>query len=129
MKLILDLLKEKSLEEQKNYLEKHRNFLIAQIGHITMEITDIEKRMQEKLIRDMVEAREIQTKKPFKKPEKDEVISFTDYEDIMYELRDYPDIIVSVQNNFKIDSIAELLKTDLQWVKNRIRTIKKQHEK
>jgi hypothetical protein len=128
VKYIKDLLKDKTLEQQKEYLENHRSALGGQLMEITMQISNVEKKLQEKRIESMVAERLKTLHEPVRLNKSKEVITLVEYEDIMYELRDYPEIVIGIQNHFNIDSIAELPQVDLPYVKNKVRAIKRQHE-
>lgn len=128
MKLNNEILKNKTVKQKKEYLEKYRNIIMNQLNEINNSIADLEVEIQninvEELVKKRIKAIDEKNKVSIKTGQ----ISKDEYEDIMYELELYPDIIHSIQSHFDINSIADLQKSDLNYVKNKIRTIKKQHE-
>jgi len=128
MKLTDEILKNKTTEQKKSYLEKYRNLLHNQIYEVSTSIMDLEIEIQNNNIEKIVTERMKSVTDNKKSSSKSGQISTIEYDDLMYELQHYPDLIQSMQTYFKIDSLDELRKVDLQYVKNKIRTLKKVHE-
>lgn len=57
-----------------------------------------------------------------------EAISIDEYEDLMWELESFPEIVKSILKHYDIVSIADLPKSEFHNAKSQIRKIKKTHE-
>jgi len=128
MKLTDEILKNKTSEQKKSYLEKYRTLLHNQIYEVSTSIMSLEIEIQNNNIEKIVAERMKTVTDSKKSSSKLGQISTIEYDDLMYELEHYPDLIQSIQDHFKIDSLGELSRVDLQYVKNKIRTLKKVHE-
>lgn len=63
-----------------------------------------------------------------KKKENTVLISKDEYDDLMWELDGYPDIVKAIHKFYKIESLVELPKAELYNAKREIRRIKKNDE-
>lgn len=57
-----------------------------------------------------------------------ETITSDEYEDLMWELEEFPEVVKSILKHYDITSIADLPKTEFHNAKAQIRKIKKTHE-
>lgn len=77
---------------------------------------------------DRLRIKNIRENKPAPRSYMAEVISTDEYDDIMWELNDYPEIVKSLQKHYGLSSIADLPKSEYHPAKAQIRKIKKTHE-
>lgn len=66
--------------------------------------------------------------KPVARISHPDTISKQEYEDIMWELEGYPDLVKNIQKHYAISSIADLPKSEFYNTKAQIRKIKKAQE-
>lgn len=57
-----------------------------------------------------------------------EAITSDEYDDLMWELEDHPDILKGILKFYEISTVADLPKTEFHTAKAKIRQIKKTHE-
>lgn len=77
---------------------------------------------------DRITLRNSRREKNTSKAIESESISTEQYEDLMWELEKYPDIVKGIQKYYNISSIADLPKSEFYNAKAQIRKIKKTHE-
>lgn len=73
----------------------------------------------------------IKNARTFKIPEKAHVpdaISIEEYNDLMWDLEEFPDIVKNIQKHYGITTLADLPRTEYHNAKAQIRKIKKTHE-
>lgn len=128
-----ELLKNKTLDEQKKYLEKYSKLLFEQLFEVRMKLNDIENALIDHKIQQLESklkaSKHTHTKsEPEKSYDPIERITKEEYQDIMSDLEGYHDIIHSIYDHYGIHSIEQLPRSELYNAKKRIKRIKKQHQ-